>query len=48
MKTITIRLPDVEAAMLAELQKKIPKLRDINSYFLAELRACYKQAIVKG
>jgi len=29
MKTITIRLPDVEAAMLVEVQKKKVKFRDI-------------------
>jgi hypothetical protein len=29
MKTITIRLPDVEAAMLVELQKKNKRYRDL-------------------
>ena len=29
MKTITIRLPDVEAAMLVEVQKKNIRFKDI-------------------
>ena len=29
MKTVTIRLPEVEAAMLLELQKKNKKYRDL-------------------
>ena len=29
MKTITIRLPDVEAAMLVEVQKKNRRFKDI-------------------
>ena len=41
MKTITIRLPDVEAAMLVELQKKSPDLKNIESYLGAHIRELY-------
>jgi hypothetical protein len=42
MKTITIRLPDVEAAMLVELQKKNPKIKDLAGYVLELIRVQYK------
>jgi hypothetical protein len=34
MKTITIRLPDVEAAMLVEVQKTNRAYRDLQYFFL--------------
>jgi len=43
MKTITIRLPDVEAAMLAELQRKSAKMRDLAGYVLELIRVQYKE-----
>ena len=39
MKTITIRLPDVEAAMLVEVQKRNKLLKDIQVFFLGENKA---------
>ena len=42
MKTITIRLPDVEAAMLADVQKK-PKIKDLSGYIVERIRVEYKQ-----
>ncbi len=38
MKTITIRLPDVEAAMLVEVQKRKIELRDIQLFLLRYIR----------
>ena len=38
MKTITIRLPDVEAAMLVEVQKVNRAYRDLQSFFLSQIR----------
>lgn len=46
MKTITIRLPDVEAAMLAEVQKKNKEFRDLQRLFLQKVRNEY-QAIIR-
>jgi len=43
VKVITIRLPDVEAAMLAEVQKKNPKTKDLSGYIVERIRAEYKQ-----
>jgi len=43
MKTITIRLPDVEAAMMAELQRKKIILRDIEVYFGNHIHSIYEQ-----
>ena len=42
MKTITIRLADVEAAMLADVQKK-PKTNDLSGYIVERIRVEYKQ-----
>ncbi len=42
MKTITIRLPDVEAAMLAELQKKDKNFRDLQLMVLQKVRNEYR------
>ena len=41
MKIITIRLPDVEAAMLVELQKRRKDFRDIHAFFLEKIRREY-------
>lgn len=43
MKTITIRLPDVEAAMLAELQKGKSQLRDIQKFLIARIKEEYSR-----
>ena len=37
MKTITIRLPDVEAAMLVELQKSNKAYRDLQGLLLNKI-----------
>jgi len=41
MMTITFRLPDVEAAMLAEVRKKITKLRALERLILDIIRDEY-------
>lgn len=41
MKTITIRLPDVEAAMLAELQKGKKEYRNLELLFRQKIRDDY-------
>lgn len=41
MKTVIIRLPDVEAAMLVKLQKKSPGLKSIGSYLVSRIRELY-------
>ena len=43
MKTITIRLPDVEAAMLLEVQKKNLRIQDLSVYIFERIRLEYKQ-----
>jgi hypothetical protein len=43
VKTITIRLPDVEAAMLVEVQKKNLKIKDLSGYIVERIRVEYKQ-----
>ena len=45
MKTITIRLPDVEAAMLIEVQKRNKSFRDLEGLLLQQIRREY---LVKG
>ena len=42
MKTITIRLPDVEAAMLLELQKSNRVYRDLGALLRQQIREIYK------
>jgi len=42
MKTITIRLPDVEAAMLTEVQKVNKAYRDLQGLLTAQILAEYK------
>ena len=41
MKTITIRLPDVEAAMLIEVQKVNKAYRDLQSLLLNQIQQEY-------
>ena len=41
MKTITIRLPDVEAAMLVEVQKRNKAFRNIGAMLLQNIRDEY-------
>jgi len=41
MKIITIRLPDVEAAMLAEVQKRNKAFRDIGAMLLQNTKDEY-------
>ncbi len=38
MKTITIRLSDMEAAMLVEAQKKCKIFRDLQAYIATHIR----------
>ena len=45
MKTVTIRLPDVEAAMLVEVQKRNKSFRDLEGLLLQQIRREY---LVKG
>jgi len=42
MKTITIRLPDVEAAMLVEVQKSNKRFRDISNLVIQLTRERYQ------
>ena len=41
MKTITIRLPDVEAAMLVEVQKRNLDFRNISQFLVRQIRAAH-------
>ena len=43
MKTITIRLPDVEAAMLVEVQKRNKNFRDLQLLVVQQIRLEYKK-----
>ena len=43
MKTITIRLPDVEAAMLVEVQKTNKAFRDLQSTVVQKIRLEYEK-----
>lgn len=42
MRTITVRLPAVEAAMLLEVQKSNKKFRDMQALFIELVREAYK------
>ena len=43
MKTITIRLPDVEAAMLTELQKRNKAFKDLQQLMIQQIhQECLK------
>jgi len=48
MKTITIRLPDVEAAMLVEVQKRNKDFRDIAGWLCREVRCAYLDLLKPG
>ncbi|CAK6699857.1 hypothetical protein OGCDGJMD_02742 [Cyanobium usitatum str. Tous] len=41
MKTITIRLPDVEAAMLVEVQKVNKAYRDLQGLLISQIQQEY-------
>ena len=43
MKTITIRLPDVEAAMLVEVQKTKKAYKDVQKLLLQQIRCEYEE-----
>jgi len=47
MKTITIRLPDVEAAMLLEVQKVNRAYRDLHGWLFQQIRQEYKKILVR-
>jgi len=42
MKTITIRLPDVEAAMLVEVQKRNKAFKDLRQLLIQQILQEYK------
>jgi hypothetical protein len=41
MKIVTIRLPDVEAAMLVEVQKKNKAFKDLQQLLIQQIRQEY-------
>ena len=43
MKTITIRLPDVEAAMLVEVQKVNKAYRDLQGLLISHIQQEYQK-----
>ena len=43
MKTITIRLPDVEAAMLVEVQKVNRAYRDLQGLLISQIQQEYSK-----
>ena len=43
MKTITIRLPDVEAAMLVEVQKGNKAFKDLQQLLIEQIRQKYQK-----
>jgi len=45
VKTITIRLSDVEAAMLEEMKLKHREIRDISGFLIAFIRSEYAKRI---
>ena len=47
MKTITIRLPDVEAAMLDELKKVRKEYSDTSRLFVGIVREAYGRFCIK-
>ena len=44
MKTITIRLPDVEAAMLVEIQKRNREFRRVDVLLLSLIKKEYEKS----
>ena len=43
MKTITIRMPDVEAAMLVEVQKRNKAFKDIQQLLIQQISQEYQK-----
>ena len=43
MKTIAIRLPDVEAAMLLEVQKRNKAFKDLQQLLIQQIRREYQK-----
>jgi len=43
MRTITICLPDLEAAMLMEVQKRNKAFRDLQAFMLRQIRLEYEK-----
>jgi len=43
MKTIAIRLPDVEAAMLVEVQKRNKEFKDLQQLLIQQIRQEYQK-----
>jgi len=43
MKTITIRLPDVEVAMLVEVQKVNRAYRDLQGFLISQIQQEYQK-----
>ena len=48
MKTITIRLPDVEAAMLTEVQKGNKVFKDLQQLLIQQIRQEYQKTSGSG
>ena len=46
MKSITIRLPDLEAAMLVEVQKKNKAFKDLQQLLIEQIRQEYRKVFV--
>ena len=46
MKSITIRLPDLEAAMLVEVQKKNKAFKDLQQLLIQQIRQEYRKVFV--
>ena len=44
MKTVTIRLPDVEAAMLVKVQKVNKDYRDLQGLLMSQIQQVYLKA----
>ena len=44
MKTIAIRLPDVEAAMLVEVQKRNKGFKDLQQLLIQQIRQEYQKS----
>ena len=44
MKTITIRLPDVEAPMLVEVQKRNKAFKDLQQLLIQQIRQEYQKS----
>jgi hypothetical protein len=46
MKIITIRLPDVEVAMLVEVKKRNKEFRDMRQMLIQQIRREYQKTIL--